>query len=77
MSQRESFIFFCDRSPSGFRGGLGRPEATDSWDATIALAVEDDRAEESETSESTPRLFDAGGPTGTIRDPNSTPIVTS
>lgn len=28
-------------------------------------------------SASNPKLLEAGGPTGTMRDPNSTPIVTS
>lgn len=87
VSHSDSFIFFwimvwgfCD-----FRGGVGRPITSFSClTASLLLlllllsCVElAGSAEEGEGSEGMFKLLEAGGPTGTMREPNSTPMVTS
>lgn len=90
MSQRESFIRFCS-STLGLRGGEGRPEGFEEsvpfiWFSFLLCEVVGEGRLLPEGlvgswtgsfSVSIPKDRDAGGPTETIREPNSTPIVTS
>lgn len=57
----------------GLRGGLGRPVL----ELVVSSSLGGLGLFGSEASSSMPNSSEAGGPTGTIREPNSTPIVTS
>ena len=93
VSQRDNFIrFWTGAGPSwGFlRGGVGRPPGLPPGMAAEEEGMVESSVEASPSlvllrlrllfmwpSSSNPSSSEAGGPTGTILDPNSTPMVTS
>jgi hypothetical protein len=62
VSHRDNFIFFCVEPFFS-----GEPLGVDCESDELLVLL----------SPPMSRLFDAGGPTGTTREPNSTPMVTS
>jgi hypothetical protein len=67
VSQRLSFICFCSSSAAA---PLLFPAADLDIDDGASAAVEEEKGRDLD-------VLECGGPTGTIREPNSTPMVTS